>query len=170
MLLNLNKNKLLKKRKKENLLDQICSVVKYGCSLYLLRLVLRRKSDISYTALHTMLKKLLRKCMNFDPCAGSCLPDHCSPYFFPPKEFTPFRLQEIALLGFDSCLVFLQFPLSHWLSNRWWGSGGWAMVFSYIPHPSPSPLTARPSQRQATVLPRQHPVSDQSSLLTSWVT
>lgn len=33
-----------------------------------------------------MPKKLLRKCINLDPCAGSCLPDHCSPYFFPWKN------------------------------------------------------------------------------------
>ena len=83
--------------------------------------------------------------------------------FFPLKKCPPFRLQETVLLGFDSCLVFLQFPLSPWLSSRLWGSGGWAMVFSYTPHPSPL-------SSEATARPRQHPRSHQSSLLPSWVT
>ena len=58
MLLNLNENKLKKKNRRKENLDLVCSVVKYECSLYLLTVILRRKSDISYKALHSMPKKL----------------------------------------------------------------------------------------------------------------
>lgn len=73
------------------------------------------------------------------------------------------------------CLVLILVWFSHnsaWVTGCPVGCGdqvGEPWSSPTPPFPCLSPLTARPSQRQATVLPRQHPISHQSSLLPSWL-